>query len=381
MGDVHGDYRVFSQLLHHLNLTTEIGGEIELKNDLLFIQTGDVLDRGPDGLKILKILMKAMDKYHERVDFLLGNHELMNLYGNFYYVHQDEYSSEYKNLLLDDQSPIRKFLLERNIVRLVDGVIYTHAGLVSFFIENDPTLMQNIQNPSMVVKLLNEKAVHLLKHGTRGFHTRSPKSLLGPKGPFWTRDLSDNEDCEALYAILDLLNANHMVVGHTIKDEVTILCHDKKRKKSLICIDTGMSSEYGGLPYAIKIVDGKTLYIYNSKTNETTMIDLETNEMFELLLQSHHTGSHDGTIRMIIMTCVVALLILACLFLATQKSKEAMDMSSQIGSTPSPSMISSPPTIQFKLDNEKKIQGSRKSIRYDFINPQHYENGHLRKTL
>lgn len=102
----------------------------------------------------------------------------MNLYGNFYYVHENEYSSEYKNLLLDDQSPIRRFLLERNTVRLVDGVVYTHAGLLPFFIENDPNLMQNIQNPDMVVKLLNEKTVHLLKHGTRGFHTRSPKSLV-----------------------------------------------------------------------------------------------------------------------------------------------------------------------------------------------------------
>lgn len=73
MGDVHGDDRVFSQLLHHLNLTSEIGGEIEFKqNDLLFIQTGDVLDRGPDGLKILKFLMKAIDKSNDRVDFLLG---------------------------------------------------------------------------------------------------------------------------------------------------------------------------------------------------------------------------------------------------------------------------------------------------------------------
>lgn len=174
-----------------------------------------------------------------------------------------------------------------------------------------------------------------------------------------------------------------MVVGHTIKDEVTILCHDKQRKKSLICIDTGMSNEYGGLPYAVKIVDGKTIYIYNSKTNDTTMIDLETNERFEISLLPSTSGFN---IRMILTCLLATVLLLMTSFLCFSSKKQLVretdiSTSRKCSTSSSPVMIPSPPTIQFKLDNEKKIQGSRKSIRYDFINPQHFENGHLRKTL
>lgn len=70
MGDVHGEYSIFIKLLKHLNLTN---GEstIQLRDGQQFIQIGDVLDRGSDGVKVLKYMMESM-KENDNVDLLLG---------------------------------------------------------------------------------------------------------------------------------------------------------------------------------------------------------------------------------------------------------------------------------------------------------------------
>lgn len=62
ISDIHGH---FDKYISVINLLKE--------NDTLYI-LGDVIDRGPDGIKILKDMMTR-----ENVVFLMGNHELMML--------------------------------------------------------------------------------------------------------------------------------------------------------------------------------------------------------------------------------------------------------------------------------------------------------------
>ena len=62
--DIHGQYDLYQQLLQQLNLQ---------KSDTLYI-IGDVIDRGPDSLAILKDIMGR-----KNVELFLGNHELMML--------------------------------------------------------------------------------------------------------------------------------------------------------------------------------------------------------------------------------------------------------------------------------------------------------------
>lgn len=62
VSDIHGRFDKYESMLKIINLSDE---------DELYV-IGDVIDRGPDGIKILKDIMKRSN-----VHMLLGNHELM----------------------------------------------------------------------------------------------------------------------------------------------------------------------------------------------------------------------------------------------------------------------------------------------------------------
>lgn len=67
--DLHGEFPAYKAIIKQLK-----------KNDKLYI-LGDVIDRGPDGIKILQDIMKRKDK--GQVEFLIGNHELMMIQSLF----------------------------------------------------------------------------------------------------------------------------------------------------------------------------------------------------------------------------------------------------------------------------------------------------------
>ena len=64
MSDIHGNMRRFNSVMEQINLQPE---------DTLYI-LGDVIDRHPDGIRILR---RIMDK--PNIKMLLGNHEYMML--------------------------------------------------------------------------------------------------------------------------------------------------------------------------------------------------------------------------------------------------------------------------------------------------------------
>lgn len=64
MSDIHGIYEKYKRMLQKINFSD---------SDKLII-IGDVIDRGPDGIRILQDMIKR-----ENVEIIVGNHELMML--------------------------------------------------------------------------------------------------------------------------------------------------------------------------------------------------------------------------------------------------------------------------------------------------------------
>ena len=94
VGDLHGDYDAWEAIAKAAGLVDAKGRWAGGATTL--IQMGDVADRGPDSLKIIRQLMKLQREARGKggkVIALVGNHEAMNMTGDLRYVHPGEYQA------------------------------------------------------------------------------------------------------------------------------------------------------------------------------------------------------------------------------------------------------------------------------------------------
>ena len=94
IGDVHGSYTGVVSIMREAALIDTdnrwIGG------NALLVQTGDLLDRGPDVRQVLDLFMSLQPQAEAaggKVVVLMGNHEAMNLFGSMLYVNPTAYES------------------------------------------------------------------------------------------------------------------------------------------------------------------------------------------------------------------------------------------------------------------------------------------------
>ncbi len=93
IGDLHGDHDAWRAIARSAGLV-DAKGKWAAGNATL-VQMGDVVDRGPDSLKIIRDLMslqREAPKRGGRVIVLLGNHEAMMMTSDLRYVHPGEYA-------------------------------------------------------------------------------------------------------------------------------------------------------------------------------------------------------------------------------------------------------------------------------------------------
>lgn len=94
VGDLHGGYDAYQAILADAKLIDAKGRWAGGK--AIFVQTGDVPDRGSGSLKILRHMMKLEEQARRkggRVVALVGNHEAMNMTGDLRYVTPAEFAA------------------------------------------------------------------------------------------------------------------------------------------------------------------------------------------------------------------------------------------------------------------------------------------------
>ncbi len=104
VGDVHGDFDRLRALLRRAALLDD--HDRWVGSGSVLVQTGDFMDRGAQVRRTMDLLMRLQAEARAaggQAVVLLGNHEMMNLMGDFRYVHPDVYQS-----FSDGRSAIRR---------------------------------------------------------------------------------------------------------------------------------------------------------------------------------------------------------------------------------------------------------------------------------
>mmetsp|Transcript_9536 Transcript_9536/g.16717 ORF Transcript_9536/g.16717 Transcript_9536/m.16717 type:complete len:331 (+) Transcript_9536:53-1045(+) len=251
VADVHGDGEQLQRALQTAGLLGPEGKEW-IGGTSVLVQTGDIMDRGPDTRDIFVLLHDLARQARESggcVVQILGNHEVLNLAGDFTYAGMGESERfggepQRRQALAPGSwlgDHLRAMPIIAKVVQLVPGgsnstTIFSHAGVPLWLAEK--ASMEEINAMLYgAFRGANERDVRQLSYNS--------KLLLG-QGPLWTREFAlpdERRVCPTLGSVLKELGGDRMIVGHTVQEtgKPTVRCSGQ-----LILADTGMSRAYGG---------------------------------------------------------------------------------------------------------------------------------------
>eukprot|EP00667_Euglena_gracilis_P013558 EG_transcript_13994 len=233
IGDLHGDLRNALRCLRLCNLTDAKGNW--RGGRAVLVQTGDVVDRGPDSRQLLDLLKKMARQATAAggaLIQLLGNHEIMAFKGRTKYTHKGEVDSfggvQGRLEAFGERGPYR-WVRQLDSITLLGRSLFVHAGVT-------PTLAK------FSISELNDEVRRQVSL-ERWHHL-----VLADDGPSWSRLLirqAEGGECRQLMEVIREYSQragqpiDRLVVGHTIQYSGTIgrFCND-----TLIAIDVSISS-------------------------------------------------------------------------------------------------------------------------------------------
>lgn len=194
------------------------------KNHLVVI--GDIFDRGKDVVQICWLFYKLEHEAARAggyVSFLLGNHESMVLANDLRYA-KDKYKLLARKLnmeypqLLGSNTELGKWLATRNVIQIIGGDLYVHAGLSKVFYDYNPDI--STVNKEMGKALFMSKKERDLSSPFTAF-------LYGSSGPIWYRGMVRTDvkynplPQDSLLMIMKRYKVQHVIVGHTVFKDVS----------------------------------------------------------------------------------------------------------------------------------------------------------------
>ncbi|KAI8082958.1 Metallo-dependent phosphatase-like protein [Halteromyces radiatus] len=252
MGDLHGDLANTKKILALAGLIDEKGhwsGQ-----DAIYVQTGDVLDRGTDTIALYELIQQLREEAPEQgglVIPLLGNHEIMNLVGDWRYVTQKEMATfggqQQRIQAFQPDGFLGSYLTQLNLTTKVGGNVFCHGGIHPDFAKWGPDLINDYTHQDILD--------YMHSH-------HDPHHLFGANGPTWYRGYAledEPEICTLLDQALDHMEADRMIMGHTVQQdgEIKTRCNGR-----IVLVDIGISWVYGRHVGALEILGDQLTAIY-----------------------------------------------------------------------------------------------------------------------
>jgi len=247
VGDLHGDTDATLAVLQLAGVVDAqghwSGGQATL------VQTGDMLDRGLSSKGVVALLQRLQAEAPAsggQVVVLLGNHEAMNLQGDWRYVSPEDLNEfggeQARREALSAQGALGSWLRQRDAATRIGDTVFVHGGLRPAWAAMGTSAV------SAQVRAALDGA-------------GSPM-VLGPEGPLWYRGYVQEPEvlaCKELGEALTALGARRMVVGHTTQRNGRIL---SRCGGQLLAIDTGISAHYGRNLAALELRSGDAWGLY-----------------------------------------------------------------------------------------------------------------------
>jgi TPR repeat protein len=271
IGDIHGDYEQFVAVLESASLIDGQGNWTGGSTHL--VQTGDVLDRGPDSRAVMDLIMRLEKQAAAAgggVHALIGNHEAMNIYGDLRFVSPGEFASyidggavptraasydDFKGPLTDNPGPdgspapdpsrapgfaqrraafapdgvYGSWIRSHNSVVKIDRTLFVHAGLGPKFMD-------------WQVGAINASVRQELTEFTR-LHGGV---TVDPDGPLWYRGLAAGDEHQLQPLVDHLLqhfDVDRIVIGHAYAEAAITPRFGGK----VVMVDIGISRVYDNI--------------------------------------------------------------------------------------------------------------------------------------
>ena len=247
IGDLHGDLDNALRTLQMVDLVDGSGSWTG--GSATLVQTGDVTDRGPDSRALIDLLRRLSEQARHaggQVIPLLGNHEVMNLHGDWRYVDPGDIAAyggtQARIEALRPGGADGDWLRTLDSARLVRRTVLVHGGVT----------------PEAATRGLD----HLNDAVRTALVSDPTAAVLGESGPLWYRGYVEDPEsvaCPRLQRALQLLEADRMVVGHTTQRDGQMRT---RCEGALVVIDIGIADAYGGHLGAWELVgdDGRAVY-------------------------------------------------------------------------------------------------------------------------
>ena len=306
VGDLHGDFKAWTDIARGAGIVDRRGRWAGGRTVL--VQLGDITDRGPDSLKIIRNLMalqREASRKGGKVVVVLGNHEAMMVLDDTRYTTPGEYAA-----FVDGQSASRrdraydlnqarleafyrtqdpkitpeqvraKWMAEHPLGWLEHKLAWAPSGELGQWAAKNAAIVKigdvlfahggiSAEYARQPLDAVNKRIAAAMAAGDD-----SPTSVLtDPLGPLWYRGLvaADPEAQAAraaakppapaltadqeLDAVLSAYGAKRLVIGHTPSLKGIQITSNGR----LARIDTGNSAYYGGVLSWLEVVGGQMI--------------------------------------------------------------------------------------------------------------------------
>lgn len=223
VSDIEGNFLTFCRLLKKGKVIDKYLHWTFEDNRLIIL--GDCFDRGDQVAECLWLIYSLEEKAREAggyVHFILGNHEIMNMNGDWRYVHpkyaETTRSQASHTALYNGNHELWSWLRTKNIMEKVGNTLFVHGG---------------ISDSLLALRL----PIDEINNRVRPYYTRANEAFSDPllaivfnseQSPFWYRGYYQpgmNE--ELLNATLKQFKVKRIITGHTITEKISTFYNGK----------------------------------------------------------------------------------------------------------------------------------------------------------